>query len=212
VMADPGAGASAADALPEEGVLVAIGIPKGLIVPAPGITLEPTAWVHAGGAQRPLSPDEYGVWTLALLPRRRGDLVALAEDINVNDAETIVSEMIDAGLLMRILPTDGAAELGGVRAVPLAIGAGNDPSRPDVWRVFDPTREMTLELDGVSFGIWSEFDGANTLASACQAVVKTFTAIEKEDVVWSRVPQLLVSLMAVRYIFLDGPVDDAAFD
>lgn len=205
-------GTAAVDVLPAEGVLVAVGVPKGVIVPPPGITLEPTAWVHAGGAQRPLSPDEYGVWTLALVPRRRADLLELAAEVNIEGAESIVTAMLDAGLLMSIRPTDGATELGDMRVIPLAFGAGNDPSRPDVWRVHDPARELTLEFDGVSFGIWSELDGAKTLASVCPAVVETFTAVEKESVVWSRVPRLIVALMTARYAFLDGPVDDAAFE
>jgi hypothetical protein len=205
-------GAAATDVLPAEGLLVAVGVPKGVIVPAPGIILEPTAWVHAGGAQRPLSPDEYGVWTLALAPRRQADLLQLAAEIDIEGAETIVPAMLDAGLLMRVLPTDGANEMGDVRMIPVAIGAGNDPSRPEVWRVYDPAREMTLELDAVSFGIWGELDGANTLASACQTVIETFTAIEDKSIVWSRVPELVVLLMTARYAFLDGPVDDAAFE
>jgi hypothetical protein len=211
MMAEAGSTASV-DAVPAEGVLVAVGLPKGVIVPPPSIALEPTAWVHAGGAQRPLSPDEYGVWTLALVPRDRADLLNLAAEINIDDAESIVSAMSDAGLLMRISPTDGSRELGDVRVIPVAIGAGNDPARPDVWRVYDPARELTLELDGVSFGIWGELDGAKTLASVCPSVVEKFTAVEEEGVVWSRVPRLIVALMTARYAFLDRPVDDAAFD
>jgi hypothetical protein len=198
--------------VPAEGVLVAVGVPKGLIVPPEGVALEPTAWVHAGGAQRPLSPDEYGVWTLALVPRLRADLLRLAAEARIEGVEPIVAAMQDAGLLIRICPADGAAELGKVRLIPLAIGAGNDPSRRDVWRVHDPARELTLELDGVSFGIWSELDGVKTLASICPAVAETFTAVEGEGVVWSHVPTLIVASMAARYAFLDGPVEDAAFE
>ncbi len=203
---------TAVDEVPTEGVVVAVGVPKGVIVPPPGITREPTAWVHAGGAQRPLSPDEYGVWMLALVPRRRTTLLSLAAESNINGAESIVSAMIDAGLLMTLLPTDGSTELGAVRVIPVAFGAGNDPSRPDVWRVYDPARELTLELDGVSFGIWSEIDGAKHLASVCPSVVETFTSVDDVGIVWSRVPRLIVALMTARHAYLDGPVDDAAFE
>jgi len=199
------------NALPSEGMLLAVGLPKGITLPASGVELPPTGWVHAGGRQRPLSPDEYQVWTFALVPRLRRQLIDLAQGANVVEAESIVSDMVDAGVLMEVRATDRAAELSDVRLLPIAIGAGNDPTRLDVWQVFDPSREMTLELDAVSFGIWSEIDGSATLADVCRAVAETFVGVE-EDAVWSRVPRLLVNLMALRYVFVDGPVNDAAFD
>jgi len=193
-------------------MLLAVGLPKGITLPAPGVDLLPTGWVHAGGRQRPLSPEEYQVWTFALVPRPRRQLIDLAQRANIVEADSIVSDMVNAGVLMEVRATDRAVELSDVRVIPIAIGAGNDPARLDVWQVFDPSRELTLELDAVSFGIWSELDGSRTLGDVCRTVTETFYSVTAEADVWSRLPRLLVSLMAMRYVFVDGPVDDAAFD
>jgi hypothetical protein len=195
-----------------ERALLAVGVPKGLVLPPAGNTLEPTAWVHAGGGPRPLSPAEYQMWNLALIPRTDSEIMALAAQFEIAGAEEIVSSMVSAGLFISVEPTTKGVELANVRVIPLAFGAGNDPSRRDVWRVVDPGRGTTLEVDALSYGLWNEFDGRATVGEACSAVVESFLAVHDKDTVFAVVPRLLLMLMSVRYIFVDGPVDDAAFD
>jgi hypothetical protein len=198
--------------VPVDGVLLAVGLPKGVVLLPREHERDATAWVRAGGRNCPLIPEVWAVWLAALRPRTRADLIVVAKEGGVEDPDAAVRTLEEARLLLRIDPHTAGAALADVRVLPIALGAGTVPERDGVYRVTD--MQTSMQMDSVAFGLWSEWDGLTTVAQAAAAVAERFKEVSPafgvdETAVLERVPALLVGLMAARYVFLDRPIDHA---
>lgn len=188
-------------------VLLAVGIPKGLVVPSEGETEgDPTQWIRAGGMSCPLPPPIFEMWATAMIPQKADYVASAGKAAGVETPTETIKWLEKVGLLLRVGgPT--ADTFGDVRVLPLALGLGNDPAR-GIYRVADLGLKTVLELEPLSYGLWDQFDGATPISVACAAVSEA-TSLD-ESIVFAQVPRLLVQLMAARYIFIDRPVDRAA--
>ncbi|HTD08345.1 MAG TPA: hypothetical protein VK680_05600 [Solirubrobacteraceae bacterium] len=198
--------------VPAGGVLLAVGLPKGVVTLVQEGKRDATAWVRAGGRSCPLIPEVWAVWLAALRPRTRAELLVVAEAGRVEDPEAAIGALEAARLLLRIDPSTVGSELADVRIQPIALGAGTVPERNGVYQVTD--MKTSMQMDSIAFGLWSEWDGLTTVAQAAMAVAERFKEVSPafgidEAAVLGRVPPLLVALMAARYVFLDRPIDYA---
>jgi len=199
--------------IPDGGLLLAVGLPKGVVLALDDREADPTAWVRAGGKNCPLLPAVWALWLVALRPQTESELVAMAAEVGLADGNDAVHSLEDAGLLLRMDPATSGSSLGEVRVIPLAFGAGTAPERRSVYRVTDT--QTVVEMDSVSFGLWSEFDGATLVGHAARAVTERLkgeaAAAIDEAAVSARLPPLLVALMRARYVFIDQPITHGPF-
>jgi hypothetical protein len=195
--------------IPPEGVLLAVGIPKGLVQPnVDDLEGEPTQWVRADGQSVALREEVFAVWARAMKPATPSELLAAGRDSGVSDASDLVAGLEEVGLLLRVDEATRGEALARVRVLPVALGLGNDRERRDVYLIGDLGLRSAVEVDPLSFGLWDEFDGRTSIGDACRAVAQRSGV--GEEVVFSRVPMLLVGLMRARYVFIDRAVDHAA--
>lgn len=202
--------------IPSSGLLLAVGLPLGIMVPATDSDEETTGWVRADGRGWPLLPSAYEAWLLAMKPQTDDDLSGLIQAFDITDPEYKVDELVSgleaAGLLLRVLPRTDGRTLANVRVIPLAIGAGNSTRQPDVFEITNVDANTTVGLDGVSYAIWSHLDGTATIGTASRAAAQELgSVVADENEVFARVPQMLVALMGARYVFIDAPIDQDAF-
>jgi hypothetical protein len=191
------------------GVLLSVGIPKGRVLPnLDDEEGEPTQWVRADGETLPLSERVFDVWVRAMRGISRSELISSLVSEGGPAGDELVEGLEEVGLLLDITPYTTGESLADVRVIPVALGIGNHEVRRDVYIISDLGLQTAAEVDAVSFGLWEEFDGITTIASACEAVAQN-SGLNKTAVL-SHVPGLLVALMRMRYVFIDGTVDHAA--
>lgn len=182
----------------QSNLLVALGIPQGLLSPATGRELR--GFVRRGGDFVELSPDAYVLWVRALAPQTTSSLAQWYK--GRLDAETVLRNMEDARLVLRVnWRNDGNVVIPNVRLLPLGMNWASNPDNPGTVIIASPDGVPRLFLNPIPFSIWSLCDGQTGLPEVCSIVSKEHNLPRK--IVEENAIGTLLAVMANRLAYID---------
>lgn len=164
-------------------VIVPVGLAMGRDYAAgdPGDDSAASWEVHLGDTPAYLTREEMLVWAAAFLePERhanravnRASLAAkLAAGSEITaDPETVMSRLVERGLLVEYDPVDGRLEelFRELQLVPLAQGNGNSPEQPGRYEIGFAGQTL-IDVDPNVYAIWSYSFHERSLWDACAAL------------------------------------------
>jgi hypothetical protein len=166
--------------------------------------------IRQGGQFLLVSPSALELFLFAVRPRRRSELLAVAEDVEAEDPIELMESVIDGGLLILLgNNSDGdLRRLGGLRLQPLGIGLGDDGTEPGNCRIARHDLEPLLTCDPVTYSVWAASDG-RSLATVCEQISRSY-GVGSNDVL-RHIIRVLPGLLESGAAFLDlTPGNEAA--
>jgi hypothetical protein len=192
---------------PEPGIdqpYLAVGVPLGRWpVPAGDENAPPAAIIRRGVQFLLVDLSTFELFLFAIRPRRRSELLAVAEDAGAGDPVEMTESMIGGGLL---IPFGGDSDedlwrLGALRLHPLGIGLGGDEGDRGSCRIARHDLRPLLVCDFVTYAVWAASDG-RPLRVVCQQIAASY-GLSPDDVL-RRVVRVLPGLLESGAAFLDS--------
>jgi hypothetical protein len=149
-------------------VLAAVGLPLGIVFsPSEGSYVTS---VRCATTFFTLELPQYDTWGSALIPRSREMLTSWCVERGYPEVDTLIDELLDAGLLVAIssFPNDHSW-MGCHRLYPVGAGVGNSLEREHVFTI--ATTAMVPAIT-VNIGVYNVWAASNTCSSLEEVVTQ----------------------------------------